>query len=67
VLKISDGELTENQFVIQGDEKNIKGVAMKDGHPDDASSEFEVSEMVGIGMRGGVNPEGLVGRSRAGE
>jgi hypothetical protein len=68
VLKIGDGELlTKHQFVILWDEKNIEEVAMKGGHPDDASSEFEVGEIVGIGVRGGVNLEGLAARGRAGE
>jgi hypothetical protein len=40
---------------------------MKDGHPGDASGEFEVGEMVGIGVGGGVNLDGLAVRSRAGE
>jgi hypothetical protein len=40
---------------------------MKDGHPEDASSEFEVGEIVGISVRGGVNLEGLAVRGQVGE
>ena len=42
-LEIGDGDLfTENYLVEARDKEGIKEAAMIDGHPDDASDEFEV-------------------------
>lgn len=67
-LEIGDGDLfAENHFVETGDEESIKEAAMEDCHANDASNEFEVGEMLGVDIRGGVDLEGVAIHGGIGE
>ena len=59
-LEVCDGNLfTEDHLVEAWDEEGIEETSVEDGHPDDASDELEVGEMLGIDVRRGVYLEGI--------
>ena len=64
-LQVSDGGiLTESRLVEARDEESTKEALMESGHSDDASNKLEVGKMVGVGVRGWVDLEGVTVPSR---
>lgn len=65
VLQVSDGGIfTESRLVEARDEESTKEALMENGHSDDASNKLEVRKMVGVGVRGWVDLEGVTVPSR---
>lgn len=49
----------EDHFVETWDEEGVEEAAVEDGHADYSADEFEVGEMFGIDVGGGVDLEGV--------